>query len=136
MSVDNELAGMTVLVIDDEELVVNTASAVLRSRGLRALAAKSGAAGVEFLRQRREEIGLVVLDFSMPGMDGAETLRELRRIDPEVRVVLSSGLVGEQLASHFEGRGLTVYLQKPYRAADLIPEVRRCLGARSGLPSS
>ena len=65
----------------------------------------------------------------MPEMGGEETFRRLREIDPEVRIVLSSGFGEEDIAPHFEGQGLTGFIQKPYRLDALLAEIRRCLGS-------
>ncbi len=119
----------TILVIDDEEIVRNMACEMLVPQGLNVLAAGSGATGLALYKARRADIGLVLLDYSMPGMGGEETFKELRKIDPDVPVILSSGFGQEEATRRFEGRGLAGFIQKPYRLATLLTEVRRCLGA-------
>jgi two-component system cell cycle sensor histidine kinase/response regulator CckA len=119
----------TVLVIDDEDVVRETVCAMLRPVGLRALAAESGAAGLESYEREKANIGLVLLDHSMPEMNGEETFRRLRSLDPDVRVVLTSGFGEEEATSRFEGLGLMGFIQKPYRCEKLVAEIRRCLEA-------
>ena len=80
--------------------------------------------------KKRAEIGLVLLDYSMPEMSGEETFKKLREIRPDVPVLLSSGFGQEEATRRFKGLGLTGFIQKPYRLAALLAEVRRCLGAR------
>jgi DNA-binding NtrC family response regulator len=118
----------TILVIDDEEIVRNMTREMLTTTGLEVLTAESGAAGVALFKERHAEIGLILLDCSMPGMGGEETFRELRKVDPDVPILLSSGFGREVTSGAFEGRGLTGFLQKPYRIGTLLTEVRRCLG--------
>ncbi len=87
LATDQGGAKRAVLVIDDDEVVRTALDDMLVSEGMRVLMAADGACGVALYRQRRAEIGLVVLDLSMPGMSGEETLRELRRVDPRVTVI-------------------------------------------------
>jgi two-component system cell cycle sensor histidine kinase/response regulator CckA len=117
----------TILLIDDEEVVRETASEMLAAEDLEVLTADSGAAGIALYRDRRAEIGLIILDFSMPGMGGEETYRELRKIDPDVRVVLSSGFGEDEVTRRFAGLGLQGFIQKPYNPNALLEEIQRHL---------
>jgi len=118
----------TILVIDDEEFVRNMACEMLTPQGMKVLTAENGAAGVALYEDRRADIGLVLLDYSMPEMGGEETFKELRKVNPDVPVLLSSGFGQEEATRRLEGQGLTGFIQKPYRLATLLAEVRRCLG--------
>ncbi len=118
-------SGGTILVIDDEEVVRETARQALEAFGWTVLAAESGAAGVAACEERGSEIALVVLDFSMPGMRAEETLREIREICPGVRVLLSSGYDREEALRRFQGAELVGFLQKPYKPDGLIAEIQR-----------
>ncbi len=120
----------TILVIDDEEIVRKMAAEMLTPQGMTVLSAEGGAAGVALYEERRADIGLVLLDYSMPEMGGEETFKELRKLNPEVPVLLSSGFGQEEATRRFKGLGLTGFIQKPYRVATLLAEVRRCLGQR------
>ena len=80
------------------------------------------------LEARRGEIALVLLDLTMPDLDGEETFHELRQIDPNVRVVMSSGYTESEIIPRFAGQGLTGFLQKPYTTAALIECLRGSLG--------
>ena len=88
-----------------------------------------GRAALEIYRARRDEIALVLLDLTMPHMDGTETFRELRRIDPSVRVVISSGYTESEIAPRFASERLSGFLQKPYALYALAQCLR---GALSG----
>ncbi len=117
----------TILVIDDSEVVREALSDMLSNYKLTVLLAEDGASGVKLFKEKQHEIEVVILDFSMPGMNGEETFRELQKLDPEVRVILSSGYSREEATEHFEEPGLMRFLQKPYTVEALLSEIRRCL---------
>ncbi len=116
-----------ILLIDDEEIVRETTSEMLEQHGLVALTAESEAAGIALYRDRRERIDLVILDLSQPGPGGAETLRTLRQIDPEARVILSSGFGREDATRGLGELGLAGFIQKPYKPETLLAEIDRLL---------
>ncbi|MEM9598659.1 MAG: response regulator, partial [Acidobacteriota bacterium] len=99
--------------------------------GFRVLAAEGGAEALETYARNLGEIDLVILDLSMPRMDGEETLRGLRAIKEDVRVVLSSGYAEDMAVERFEGLGLAGFLQKPYRQTELILKLDEVLDLRS-----
>ncbi|HVP38554.1 MAG TPA: response regulator [Candidatus Saccharimonadales bacterium] len=109
----------TLLLVDDEEAVRETTRELLEVLGYRVLAAADGRAAVELFQQHAGEIDVVLLDLTMPHMDGEETLRELRKIRGDVRVIICSGYHERDVARRFAGRSPSGYLQKPYRPADL-----------------
>ena len=108
-------SGRTILLIDDEEVVRDVFSETLTDAGWNIITAADGEEGLQAFRQHTDAVSLIVLDLSMPGMDGAETLRRLRVLDPAVKVVLSSGYGEEDAMGRFEGLGLSGFLQKPYQ---------------------
>lgn len=118
----------TVLVVDDEEPVREVAADLLRQLGFEVLAAASGAEGLELFRQHCDELRLVLLDLVMPEMDGAEVLREIRRQDPDARVLLTSGYHEREKIEEMLGSGAAGFLQKPFRAEMLVLRVRDALG--------
>jgi PAS domain S-box-containing protein len=113
-----------VLVVDDEAVVRETASNMLRRVGLEPLPAASGQEAIDLLRQRGDAVSLVLLDMTMPGMSGAETLEELRRVRPDVKVLLSSGYSDVEVERHFGGKVVQGFLQKPYELSTLIERLR------------
>ncbi len=117
----------TVLVIDDEPAVRRVTRSVLERRGFDVLEAADGIMGLEVYRQERERICLTLLDLTMPRMDGEETFRQLRMIDPTVRVLLMSGYNAQNVTTHFVGKGLAGFVQKPFRAEELEEQVRSVL---------
>jgi CheY-like chemotaxis protein len=122
--------GATILVIDDEKTVRDTLREMLLPLGWEVLTAPDGAAGVALFEERAQDIRLVVLDLSMPGLTGEQTFHALREHDPEVPVVLSSGFSEEEAVRRFEGLGLSGFLQKPYRLETLVDTIRHGIRIR------
>lgn len=110
----------TILVIDDEDSILEVASQILSSAGYRVLTANNGKQGLEAFLDHAPTIDGVLLDFTMPEMDGEETLRALRNIRPDLYVVLSSGYSEKHASRRFQDVTPDAFLQKPYRAGDLI----------------
>jgi len=117
----------SVLVVEDEEVVRDVAIRVLSRAGYTVLTAKDGLAGVEALERHRQEIDVVLLDMTMPRMDGEEAFRRMRAIDPQVRVVLTSGYSEEHATRRLVDEGAAGFIQKPYRIRDLIALLRRAM---------
>ena len=118
-----------ILVVDDEETVRIAAKIMLERRGFTVLTAEDGRAALEVFRSRVDEIVVVLLDLTMPRLDGEETFRELRRIRPDVRVIISSGYNEQETTSRFAGKGLAGFLQKPYGIRPLGEKIRQVLGS-------
>lgn len=114
----------TILVIDDEEAVREAVFDILGFEGWRVLTAVDGPAGIELFKICYREVDLVLLDLSMPGMSGAETFQKLKEIEPEVKVILSSGFDEAEVTRHFVGAGLAGFLQKPYDMQHLVKKVK------------
>jgi two-component system, cell cycle sensor histidine kinase and response regulator CckA len=118
----------TVLFADDEESLCLLAAKMLRRLGYRVITAKDGLEAVSLFRSRRAEIDLVILDLTMPRLDGAQAFAELRALDPDVRVVLASGYTPEDVSSRAGVQGLAGVLQKPYtlsRMRDVLSNLAR-----------
>jgi PAS domain S-box-containing protein len=122
----------TILVVDDEPVVRRMAVQALERFGYTVLAAEDGARGLEVFQREAATIRCVLLDLTMPVMSGEETLAQMKRLRPEVPVILSSGFNEAQAVRKFQGRMLAGFLQKPYKAAELLSKVRNVLAlARS-----
>lgn len=98
----------TVLVVDDEATVLETAKRSLESRGYTVLAAASGKAAIEILKRERKEISLVLLDLSMPGMTGQQTFEGLLKINPDLAVLVTSGYTEAETMRFFAGMRVCV----------------------------
>jgi CheY-like chemotaxis protein len=121
------IAHGTVLVVDDEPSVRTVARQILLRHGFKVLTALTGRAALEVFRAHADEIEAVVLDMTMPDMDGEEVFGELRRIRNDVRVILSSGYRQQEIRERFLGNGPAEFVQKPYRAGTLLEALRRLL---------
>jgi CheY-like chemotaxis protein len=130
-----ELRGRKVMVVDDESVVRTLSQRLLERVGYEVLSCASGADALASYGQHGNEVGLVILDLTMPGMSGEQTYDALRALDPDVRVILSSGYSEMDATSRFKGKDLCGFLQKPYRPEELVAKVRSLLSA-SSRPSS
>jgi len=114
----------TILVIDDEETVRKVARSALEREGFRVVSAKDGSEAVDILRKRRAEIDGVLLDLSMPKMDGEEVLGAIREMDTEMPVILSSGYMDDAAEQRLRQVGFTGFLPKPYAPMELVESLR------------
>ncbi len=117
----------TVLVVDDEESIREAAAAMLEDMGFSVLTAEDGEQAVACYRQHRDGIALVLLDMTMPRMDGAACFAAMREIDPEVKVLLSSGFSEREAMLRFRAEGPASFIQKPYWPDALEAKVREVL---------
>ncbi len=119
----------TVLVVDDEAMVRSVTQRILKRLGYNVLLCEDGRSGLEMFRAHVSEISCVLLDLTMPTMNGEETFREIQRIKPNTRVILMSGYTEEDATSRFEIAGLAGFLQKPFTINDLHHKIIAVLGA-------
>jgi len=117
----------TVLVVDDDAGALRIATKMLGLEGFETLEARDGKEAVEMFARHADEVDCVLLDLSMPEMDGAEVFRELRKRDPSVRVILSSGYPEQDVATRFGAGDLAAVVSKPYRRTTLLSAVRRVM---------
>ncbi len=117
-----------VLVVDDEETVRETAMMMLEDMGFVAIGAENGVEALEIYGKRRDQIDVVLMDLTMPKMGGEACFRELRRINPNVRVVLSSGYNEQDAIQHFTGKHLAGFIQKPVSPDRLKHAMHEAMG--------
>ena len=117
--------GNTVLLVEDEEPVRNVARIMLTRLGYAVLEAKDGAEAVEIFRQNKDEIRCVLSDLTMPFMDGWETLTALRKLSPDIPVILSSGYDEAQVIAGDHPERPNAFLGKPYQLKGLGEAIRR-----------
>ncbi|MBK9796953.1 MAG: CHASE domain-containing protein [Holophagaceae bacterium] len=110
----------TILVVDDEEGVRMVAAELLRSMGFEILMAADGLEALGKFKASQVPIRAVLMDLTMPHLDGVETFRELRHLDPHCRVVLTSGYNEQDAIQNFTGKGLAAFVQKPFLRGDLL----------------
>jgi PAS domain S-box-containing protein len=120
--------GATVLVVDDDEAVLEIADLFLARAGFRVQVASGGEEAIAIFAERAEQIDAAVLDLSMPGVDGHDVLRAIRRRIPDLPVILTSGFSQKMAMGQFDASEQpAAFLQKPYEAEELIERLRRVL---------
>ena len=107
-----------VLVVDDEERFRNTLGKLLTAQGMTVTVADCGASAIEILK--REPHDIVLLDVKMPGMSGQETLVELKKVDPDIEVIILTGHASVDIAAEMITHGGSDYLLKPYPMDELL----------------
>ena len=120
-----------ILIVDDEPLVRDVGKVVLERNGFRILTADSGEEALDLYRRRADEIDLILLDYTMPRMNGVQVLQELLRIDPEVFVVFSSGYSMDHDVDQLLAAGARGFVPKPYHPVDLVRTIRETLARRT-----
>jgi hemerythrin-like metal-binding protein len=123
----------TILVVDDEDPLRTVAVRALQIVGFSTLEARDGLEALQVFEGNQPRIRLILMDLTMPRMDGEEAYRALRRSGVLVPVILSSGFTEHDVIQHFRGRGIAGFLQKPYRLQVLLAMVRKALEGQAGL---
>jgi PAS domain S-box-containing protein len=117
----------TILLVDDEEMLRKLAVKVLGKSGYRVLTSADGETAMDMYRRYREEIRLVILDLLMPGRGGAWCLEELKKLDPGVKVLVSSGFSSQTTISRIMAGGACGFIRKPFRFQELLHQIRQVL---------
>ena len=121
----------TILVIDDEITVRTFARHVLERAGFEVRLAEDGRAGLETMLEHQAEIVAVLLDVTMPRLDGLGTLAELRRMAPTLPVLMMSGYANQEIIERFAGKGASGFIHKPFAPQSLIERLRELIPART-----
>jgi CheY-like chemotaxis protein len=106
------------LLVDDEETVRAIGCEMLKELGFDVVTANDGREAVDLFKNRND-INLVILDLTMPHMDGEQCFRELRQLNPEIKVIMSSGFSEHEVTQKIAGKGLAGFIQKPYKMSVL-----------------
>jgi len=117
----------TILLVDDEHMILEVAKQMIEVFGYEVLAAKGGKEAIEVYKANRDRIGMVILDMVMPDMGGGETYDRLKEINPDIKVLLSSGYSIDGQASEILERGCDGFIQKPFNMKDLSRRLREIL---------
>ncbi|HJV36076.1 PAS domain-containing protein [Geomonas sp.] len=118
----------TVLLVDDEETIREVGKEMLQMLGFCVLTASDGQKGIDTFQRHAEQIACVLLDLTMPVMDGVQAFNELRRLQPEVRVVITSGYSEQEVSRKFAGEKGVAFIQKPYKLAAVSRKLQELLG--------
>ena len=119
--------GETILLVDDEEFVRDLGKRILTRAGYKVITASNGKEALEIYGKTQGEIDLVILDLLMPEMGGKECLRELLRIQPELKVLVASGHSDDVSMEESLRLGANGFVSKPFRLMELLHQVRRVL---------
>jgi CheY-like chemotaxis protein len=125
----------TVLIVDDEAAVRRLAASSLERAGFDVMLAADGKEGVGAFLENAEDIDAILLDLTMPGMDGREVLDEIRKVSEEIPVVLSSGFSEDQALQGLVDSSHTTFLRKPYAPCSLQQMMTRLTGLGTGCTS-
>jgi len=120
----------TILIIDDESMILNVGKEMLKTLGYTIHTAQDGPTAIAFYKEAPESIDLVILDMVMPEMGGGEVFDKLKIINPQVKVLLSSGYSLNGQASRIIDRGCVGFIQKPFTILDIARQLRKILDAR------
>jgi two-component system, cell cycle sensor histidine kinase and response regulator CckA len=122
-----EKGNETLLLVDDEDKIIDVTSEILKTLGYNVLVAKSGSVAIDIYKEKQKEIDLVILDMIMPVMSGDETFDALKAINPQVKVILSSGYSIDGQATKIMDKGCRCFIQKPYKIVDISNKIREAL---------
>ena len=120
----------TILLIDDEEMIIKVGEELLQELGYKVLAARSGQGAINLYKKNADKIDLVIMDMIMPGMGGGETFDHLKEIDPDIKVLLSSGYSINGQASEILKRGCDGFIQKPFNINQLSEKIQGIIAKR------
>ena len=116
-----------ILVVDDEPLAVELAQSIFDEAGFEVTTAQSGFECLDLVRTRPRHFDLILLDLSMPFMDGEETFNRLRQMSPNITVMLNTGFVASERLQRMMEAGLAGFIRKPHRPSELVAHVRSVL---------
>ena len=117
----------TVLLVDDEDMIIDVGEEILKTLGYKLLTAKSGKEAVELYEKNQDRIDMVILDMIMPDMDGGETYDRMKEMNPDIKVLLSSGYSINGKATEILERGCNDFIQKPFNMRQLSQKLRDIL---------
>jgi two-component system, cell cycle sensor histidine kinase and response regulator CckA len=117
----------TVLFVDDEDMIIEVAEELFDQLGYKVLTARSGKEAIEIYEKNKEQIDIVLLDMIMPDMSGSDTYERMKAIDPDIKVLLSSGYSINGQATEIMDRGCNGFIQKPFKMKELSQKLREIL---------
>jgi CheY-like chemotaxis protein len=122
-----------ILLVEDEEMIRNVASAMLERLGYAVYVCDNGQDAVDHYREEWQNIDLIILDVIMPELDGEETFIAMQEINPALKVLVSSGYSLDDKTQNIIQKGAKGFIQKPYRKGALSVKVAEVLGASATL---
>ena len=121
----------TILLVDDEKMIINVAEEMIRALGYDVVTANNGPEALDTYRDQKGRIDMVILDLVMPGMGGGETFDQLKIVDANVRVLLASGYSINGQASTIMKRGCSGFIQKPFSIQELSQKISEIIASKT-----
>jgi len=125
--IDVNIGTETILLVEDEEVVLDVGIKMLGKMGFTVLAAKSGEEAINLYKEKQDSIDMVVLDMVLPEMGGGEVYDAIKEINPDVRVLLASGYSLDGQAKQILNRGCNGFVQKPFNLRELSVKIKEIL---------
>ena len=117
----------TILLVDDEDIIIEVGEQLLRNLGYKVLLARSGKEAIDIYKKKKDHVDMVILDMIMPEMTGRETYDRIKEINPDIKVLLSSGYSINEQATNLLKRGCDGFIQKPFNIKKLSRKIREIL---------
>ena len=117
----------TILLVDDEEMIIDVGGQLLEKLGYAVLEARGGREAIQIYQENKDDIDMIILDMIMPDMGGSEVYDKIKTFDPEVKVLLSSGYSVDGQATEILKRGCNGFIQKPFNLKKLSKKIREVL---------
>jgi len=117
----------TILVVEDEELLLELVQSLLESKGYNVLTAKDGVVGIEMYQTHQKEIAVVLSDMGLPLLSGQDVIKRIREINPEAKVIMASGFVDPETKSEMYKAGAKRFIQKPYASDEVLRKIREVI---------
>ena len=130
LTADLRKAKETVLLIDDDEMVVDVSEHILNNSGYDVVSAKSGKEAIEVYKENHSRIDMVILDMILPDMGGGDTYDRLKEINPGIKVLLASGYDIDYQGRDIMERGCDGFIQKPFNMNELLEKIRGVLTSK------
>lgn len=124
---DNDCRGKAVLIINDEPSVLEVTSQVLRHEGYETVTAVNGADALSLYKKNKDIVCIVLLDLLMPVMDGEKTIKAIRQINPNVKIVVTTGVIEEKYYENLSEKEVQAVLTKPYKIEQLVNAIHKAL---------
>ena len=118
----------TILLVDDDETTLEIVTDMLSRFGYNIIRANNGESALDFIKQEETSIHLVILDMNMPGMNGRDCLKEIKKISSQMKVIISTGDPGTISGEKSDQDNASGYITKPFRLQDILTQIRNVLG--------
>lgn len=123
-----KLGHESVLLVDDEQRILDVGRTICKALGYTVFTAASGKDALKMYAEKKNDINVVVLDMIMPGMDGLDVFIALKKLNPDIKVLLSTGYAIDENAQEMLRQGCKGYILKPYSVVDFSHKLREVLG--------